>query len=136
MTSPLPQSPPETSSVVTLTPSYALPLGLLGVGLGVMLLNLWTGFGVLVFALFLTFQAIAIRLVFTETALEVYRRNQRLRCFPYQEWAQWRIFWPQLPILFYFREVNSIHFLPIIFHYPTLRQTLESRVPLGDSAPD
>jgi len=70
-------------------------------------------------------QTVIIRLSFTGTALEVYRSEQRIRRFPYSEWSNWKIFWEPVPILFYFREVNSIHFLPILFDPKMLRQCLE-----------
>ncbi|HBB34665.1 MAG TPA: DUF3119 domain-containing protein, partial [Cyanobacteria bacterium UBA9273] len=41
----------------------------------------------------------------------------------------WRIFWPQLPILFYFKEIKSIHFLPILFDPKQLNTCLEQRCP-------
>jgi hypothetical protein len=39
------------------------------------------------------------------------------------------IFWSPVPILFYFREVNSIHFLPMLFQSAALRTQLETRLP-------
>ena len=39
----------------------------------------------------------------------------------------WRLFAPWLPGLFYFRETQSIHFLPILFSPKVLREQLELR---------
>ena len=58
----------------------------------------------------------------------VWRGQQELRRFPYAEWQCWRLFAPWLPGLFYFREIKSIHFLPILFNPAELRQQLEQRV--------
>lgn len=113
------------TQTITLTPSYRLPLVIVGLGLALALLNLWLGFIVASFGLFLMLQTATIRLSFTPTQLEVYRSEQKIRQFPYQDWSNWRIFWTPVPILFYFREVNSIHFLPIIFDSQTLKSCLE-----------
>jgi hypothetical protein len=77
------------------------------------------------------FQAATLRLRFTDTALDIYRSETRIRCFPYQEWQNWRVFWPPVPILFYFKEVKSIHFLPILFDPKMLRTCLEQRCPFA-----
>lgn len=75
------------------------------------------------------FQTATIRLQFTENALDVYRSGTLIRRFPYQEWLNWRIFWSPVPILFYFREVKSIHFLPVLFDPKMLQTCLEQRCP-------
>jgi len=49
-----------------------------------------------------------------------YYCEKLIRRFP-QEWQNWQIFWPGVPILFYFKEVKSIHFLPILFDPKTLK---------------
>jgi hypothetical protein len=94
---------PVTSSVVELSPSYTIPLVLVGIA--------------------------TLRLQFTETDLDVYRSGQLIRRFPYSEWQNWRIFGEAVPILFYFKEVKSIHFLPIIFNPKTLKACLEKHCP-------
>lgn len=82
-----------------------------------------------VFGLFLLYQASTLRLVFTESDLDIYRGDARIRQFPYQDWQIWDIFWSPVPILFYFREVKSIHFLPILFNPEELRSQLERHLP-------
>jgi len=89
----------------------------------------WLSLAVAVFGVFLLVQAVTLRLRFTETALDVYRGETLIRHFPYQDWQNWRIFWQPLPILFYFKEVKSIHFLPILFDPNTLQNCLEARCP-------
>lgn len=114
---------------IELKPSYRIPLFLVVSSLPLLAVNLWLAIGISVFGLFLMFQAIAIRLKFTQNALDVYYSGKQIRSFPYQEWSNWRIFWQPIPILFYFREVKSIHFLPIIFDPQTLQSCLEKYCP-------
>ncbi|MGF1457578.1 MAG: DUF3119 family protein [Leptolyngbyaceae cyanobacterium] len=127
----------STANSTTLAPSYKIPLflivgGLLGAAVaffqfGKLLLGL-AGL-VLLFGLFLLYQANTLRLVFSDSVLDVYRGSDRIRQFPYDEWETWDIFWTSIPILFYFREVNSIHFLPILFDPAALRSQLRLHVP-------
>jgi hypothetical protein len=114
---------------VQLAPSYNLPLALVVIGVLVFLWQPWVGGAIALFAVFLLFQAVTLRLIFTPTALDVFRGETLIRRFPYQEWQNWRIFWSPVPILFYFKEVKSIHFLPILFDPNALRQCLEQRCP-------
>jgi len=91
----------------------------------------WLGLLLTLFGIFLLIQTSIIRLRFTPTALEVYRGGARIRVFPYQDWEDWLIFWPAVPVIFYFKEVKSIHLLPIIFDVVTLQECLETHVPLS-----
>jgi hypothetical protein len=122
-------SSPTSSQTVELSPSYTLPLALVFAALPMLLLQVWVSLVLALFGFFLLFQTVTIRLQFTETALEVYRSETLIRRFPYQEWQNWRIFWPSVPILFYFKEVKSIHFLPILFDPKMLKICLEQRCP-------
>jgi len=119
----------SSSESITLTPSYAIPLFLVGVSIPVILLQRWVGLGLSLFGLFLLFQTATLRLQFTTTDLDVYRGELLIRRFPYQHWQTWRIFWPSFPILFYFREIKSIHFLPVLFDPKVLRSALEAKLP-------
>jgi hypothetical protein len=82
-----------------------------------------------IFGLFLAYQAATIRLVFTTTDLEVYRSQEMFRTFPYQDWQDWQVFWVAFPVLFYFKEVKSIHFLPVLFDAQMLKVCLEKHIP-------
>lgn len=114
-----------TESTVELQPSYNIPIFLIVVAIPILFLQVWLA-GVLgIFGLFLMFQTATIRLRFTDIALDVYRSGNLIRRFPYSEWLGWRIFWQPIPILFYFREVKSIHFLPILFEPKMLVSCLE-----------
>jgi Protein of unknown function (DUF3119) len=115
------------SGSTTLNPSYKLPIGLIIIALAVLFLPIHAralGIVLALLGLFLLYQSTTIRLVFTAVALEVKRNDQLLQTFPYDEWQSWKIFWPAVPILFYFKEVNSIHFLPVLFDPQQLRDCL------------
>ncbi len=116
-----------TPDIVELTPSYILPAVIILGGVSIVLLQKWLGLVIALFGVFLMVQTATIRLQFTTTALDVYRSGKLIRNFPYQDWLNWEIFWPGVPILFYFREVKSIHFLPMLFNATMLRSCLEQR---------
>lgn len=119
----------ETTALETveLAPSYRLPIAILLIGIALGFLNVWVGGVVALFGLFLSIQTATLRLRFTATDLDVYRGDNRIRQFPYAEWQNWEIFWQPVPILFYFKEIKSIHFVPVIFDPKTLRECLEQR---------
>jgi hypothetical protein len=121
---------------VILNPSYRLPVGLAIAALPLAWLSGWAGVPVLLFAIFLGIQAATLRLHFTASTLDIYRGSTRIRFFPYADWYYWEIYWPAVPILFYFREVNSIHFLPMLFDPNALTQCLNTYCPRQkDQAP-
>ena len=118
-----------TSETITLKPSYNIPIILVIVAIPLTIFQPFVGIVIALFGLFLMFQAVFIKLKFTPTALEVYRSDKLIRQFPYQQWENWAIFWQPVPILLYFKEIKSIHFLPIIFNAKTLRECLEKYCP-------
>ncbi len=120
---------PLSTSTVELKPSYNIPVVLVIGAIPLLLVQPWIGGAIALFGLFLMFQAVTLRLQFTATDLDIYRGEKLIRRFPYQEWQNWRIFWDRVPILFYFKEIKSIHFLPIIFDPNTLKTCLEQRCP-------
>lgn len=123
------QNRPKSYAPIELTPSYKVPVGLILLALPLSVLQPFVGgfFGLL--GLLLAFQAKTLRFCFNETAFELFRGETQIRSFPYAEWSNWQIFWPPVPILLYFREVKSIHFLPIVFDPRTLQACLEERCP-------
>lgn len=129
MTHPAAISIPAITETVELAPSYTLPVALVLLALLVFWFLPWVGGGMALFGLFLLFQAVTLRLRFTESALEIYRGEKQIRHFPYRDWQNWRILWLNVPIWLYFREVNSIHSLPILFDPKMLRICLEQRCP-------
>ncbi|KGF73723.1 glycerol dehydrogenase [Neosynechococcus sphagnicola sy1] len=122
-------TPVQSADTVQLAPSYVLPLTLVAMALPLVWVQIWLSLTLSLFGLFLLFQAVTLRLLLTSMALEIYRGQTLIRRFPYGEWLNWQIFWSPLPILFYFREVNSIHFLPILFDPKALQTCLEQFCP-------
>lgn len=118
-----------TPAVTPLNPSYRLPVAFIVVALPLGWLNLWLGLGLAVFGAFLGYQAATLRLFFTGTDLDIYRGDRLIRRFPYSMWLNWRIYGGPLPVLFYFRETESIHFLPVLFDSRGLRAALETICP-------
>jgi len=119
----------NSASTVELKPVYYIPVVLVIAAIPLLLVQPWVGGVTALFGLFLMFQAVTLRLQFTATDLDIYRGEKLIRRFPYREWQNWRIFWTSVPILFYFKEVKSIHFLPILFDPKTLKSCLEQRCP-------
>jgi hypothetical protein len=117
------------TETITLPPSFKIPIVLVAAAIVITFAKWWLGLPIGLFGLFLLLQSVLLKLQFTATALDVYRGEKLIRSFPYAEWTHWEIFWAPVPILFYFREVNSIHFLPIIFDPTMLRTCLEQRCP-------
>nr|WP_199307864.1 MULTISPECIES: DUF3119 family protein [unclassified Leptolyngbya] len=115
---------------VELAPSYALPLALVGLSLPLVWINIWVSGAIALFGLFLMYQAVSLRLRFTPTDLDIYRGETLIRRFPYQDWQNWKIFWNPVPILFYFKEIKSIHFVPVLFDPKMLKVCLEQRCPI------
>ena len=119
----------NSASTVELKPAYYIPVVLVIAAIPMLLVQPLLSGAIALFGLFLMFQAVTLRLQFTATDLDIYRGEKLLRRFPYKEWQNWQIFWAKIPILFYFKEVKSIHFLPILFDPDTLKACLEQRCP-------
>ena len=120
----------STPTSVTLKPDARLPLLVVVFGAALLPLPLhpWPTLVVVLFGVFLLIQTASLRLEFEERALIVWQNSRELRRFPYDQWLTWRLFAPWLPGLLYFRETQSIHFLPILFSPGELRDQLEQRV--------
>jgi hypothetical protein len=122
-----------SQQTIELSPSYAIPLVLILGAIPLLLIKQWAiSLAIAFFGLFLMYQTVSLRLQFSETDLDIYRGEKLIRRFPYREWQNWRIFWPGFPVLFYFKEINSIHFLPILFDPKMLKACLEERCPRQD----
>ncbi|XHX79917.1 MAG: DUF3119 family protein [Stenomitos frigidus ULC029] len=118
-----------SAETIVLSPSYNLPIAIVSLAVPLFFVQVWASAAIAVFGFFLLAQAATLRLSFTETALDIARGQTLIRRFPYQDWQNWRIFWSPVPILFYFKEVNSIHFLPILFDPQALQACLDARCP-------
>ncbi len=145
MTSPPAPSQPSSQPPApqTLSPHYGVAIAVVVLGLSLLALQpLWSAAPLLAlavsgFGLFLLLQTTLLRLEFSADALLVRRGETLLRRFPYSEWKGWRLFWPGLPALFYFREERSIHLLPVLFDPATLQSQLRQRLPhlAADASP-
>ena len=111
-----------------LQPRFWVPLGVVALGLACGLLSWIAAAVVVLFGCFLMLQTALLRLRFEAEALVVTRSGDEIRRFPYSDWMNWRVFWPAVPVLFYFREVNSIHFLPMLFDANALIEQLTTRI--------
>jgi hypothetical protein len=119
----------ESTDFVELSPNFRIPIFLIAIAVALTFVSLWLGVAIALLGIFLTIQTVLIRLQFTDKTLNVLRSGKIIRSFPYSEWLNWEIFWSPVPILFYFKEVNSIHFLPIIFDSKTLADCLHRHYP-------
>lgn len=119
---------PDPSQGAILAPRPWLPLAVVALGAACLLLSVWLALVVSLFGLFLLLQSQILRLQFSREALLVWRGDTVLRRFPYSEWIHWTLFWGPVPVLFYFREQRSIHFLPVLFDATSLREQLERHV--------
>ena len=119
----------NSTEVIELAPNYTIPLVIIAIAIALSFVSIWAGGIIALLGLFLTIQTVLIRLQFSDRSLLVLRSGKVLKTFPYSEWLNWEIFWSPIPILFYFREVNSIHFLPIIFDSKTLVDCLNKYSP-------
>lgn len=122
---------PQARGVIVVPPRPWLSLAVLALGIALTQWLLAVGAVVALFGLFLGFQTATVRIVFAAEQFEVWQYRKRIVGFPYREWLGWRIFWPGVPILFYFREIYSPHFIPMLFSYRILRENLQKFVPAG-----
>ena len=126
---------PESPQPVVLRPHFGVSVSVVILGLACLaLLPLWSGalwvaLSITLFGLFLVLQTALLRLEFSAEDLVVRRGGAELRRFPYEAWLSWRLFWPALPVLLYFRERQSIHLLPVLFDAAALRQQLQQQLP-------
>lgn len=132
-------SPPAAGDLqpddTVLAPRPWVPLGVLLLAAGSLALRpvwggvLWLAALLGLFSLFLFVQTALLRLEFSSDALLIRFNGSVIRRFPYAEWLAWRLFWPPLPVLFYFREQRSIHSLPVLFDATALRAALQRHLP-------
>lgn len=120
---------PRTPGRIVIPPRPWLALAVFGLGLAASLWLLGVGAALCIFGLFLGFQTATVRIAFAAEDFEVWQYGRRVVAFPYREWVSWKLFWPSVPILFYFREVNSPHFIPLLFCSRDLVSNLEKFLP-------
>ena len=115
---------------VILSPSYRLPIFIIFIGLLFLITPFqpWPTITISSFGFFLLLQSFTLKLKFTKNDLVVIQLGNELRRFPFKKWIAWRIIFPQLPILLYFREEASPHLLPMLFEVNSLKEQLRLRV--------
>ena len=80
------------------------------------------------FSFFLLLQAFTLRIQITREDFIVLQLGKVIRTFPFKNWISWKLFFPKLPGIFYFREKTSPHLLPILFNPEQLKKELQSKV--------
>ncbi|TKY54869.1 hypothetical protein E2542_SST19283 [Spatholobus suberectus] len=125
-------------------PDYRIPIVLLGIAGGLVYAdNLIPAVPVGLLGLLLLFQTTRVRFVFDDEALEVRIGDQLQESgenvfvggknrWKYSTFINWEFWWPNFPILVYFKETQTkpegqIHFFPIIFNGKQLYDVMVER---------
>ena len=115
---------------VTISPSFQLPLILIALSFSLLFLNIGTYPTIISasFSFFLLLQAFTLRIKISQDDFIVLQLGKEIRRFPFKNWLTWKLFLPNLPGIFYFREKSSPHLLPILFNAEQLRNQLKDKV--------
>ena len=115
---------------VTISPSFQLPLILIALSFFLLFLNIGTYPTIISasFSFFLLLQAFTLRIKISQDDFIVLQLGKEIRRFPFKNWLTWKLFLPNLPGIFYFREKSSPHLLPILFNPEQLRNQLKDKV--------
>ena len=115
---------------VTISPSFQLPLILIVLSFFLLFLNIGTYPTIISasFSFFLLLQAFTLRIKISQDDFIVLQLGKEIRRFPFKNWLTWKLFLPNLPGIFYFREKSSPHLLPILFNPEQLRDQLKDKV--------
>ncbi|KAJ6848678.1 uncharacterized protein M6B38_275675 [Iris pallida] len=130
--------------VVIPEPDYRIPLVLLGIAGGLVYQdNLLPAAPVGLLGLLLLFQTTRVRFVFDEEALEVKVGDELQESeenvfvggknrWKYSTFVNWELWWPNFPILVYFKETQTrpegqVHFFPVIFNGKQLYDVMVER---------
>ncbi len=120
----------DKSTSIVISSMHRLPIIIICIGILLIALPIQLLPGILItsFGCFLLIQSFTLKLKLTSDALIVMQLGKELRRFPFENWIAWRIFFPQLPGLLYFREKVSPHLLPLLFDPVMLEKELKLRV--------
>ena len=115
---------------VTISPSFQLPLILIALSFSLLFLNIGTYPTIISasFSCFLLLQAFTLRIKISQDDFIVLQLGKEIRRFPFKNWLTWKLFLPNIPGIFYFREKSSPHLLPILFNPEELRDQLKDKV--------
>ncbi|KAK3152725.1 hypothetical protein QOZ80_2BG0162740 [Eleusine coracana subsp. coracana] len=134
----------KTRETIVPDPDYRLPIVILGIAGGLAYSdNLLAAAPVGLLGLLLLFQTTRVRFVFDNEALEVKIGDQLQEGgenvfvggknrWKYSTFVNWELWWPQFPILVYFKETQTkpegqIHFFPVIFNGRQLYDVMVER---------
>ncbi|XP_050386777.1 uncharacterized protein LOC126802983 isoform X2 [Argentina anserina] len=133
-----------TRETVIPEPDYRIPIVLLGLSGGLAYTNnLLPAAPVGLLGLLLLFQTTRVRFVFDDEALEV-KVGEELETsgenvfvggknrWKYSSFVNWELWWPNFPILVYFKETQTksegqVHFFPVIFNGKQLYDVMVER---------
>ena len=120
----------ESKDSVTISPSFQLPIILIVLSFMLLFLNIgiWPTIVSASFSFFLLLQAFTLRINITKEDFVVLQLGKEIRRFPFKNWIAWKLFLPDLPGIFYFRETASPHLLPILFNPKQLKEELLKKV--------
>ena len=120
----------DSKDSVTISPSFQLPIILIVLSFTLLFLNIgiWPTIVSASFSFFLLLQAFTLRINITKEDFVVLQLGKEIRRFPFKNWIAWKLFLPDLPGIFYFRETNSPHLLPILFNPKQLKEELLKKV--------
>ena len=115
---------------VTIAPSFQLPIILIALSFSLLFLKIGS-FPTIIsasFSFFLLLQTFTLRIKITQDDFIVLQLGKEIRRFPFKNWLTWKLFLPNIPGIFYFREKSSPHLLPILFNPEQLRDQLKDKV--------
>ena len=115
---------------VTITPSFKLPIILITLSFSLLFLRIGSLPTIISasFSFFLLLQTFTLRIKISQDDFIVLQLGKEIRRFPFKNWLTWKLFLPNLPGIFYFREKSSPHLLPILFNAEELRNQLKDKV--------
>ena len=111
---------------VTIAPSFQLPIILILLSFSLLFLQIGSIPTIISasFSFFLLLQSFTLRIKISKDDFIVLQLGKEIRRFPFKIWLTWKLFFPSLPGIFYFREKSSPHLLPILFNPEQLRDCL------------
>ena len=117
---------------ITISPAFQLPIILIILSFMLLFLNIgyWPTIVSGAFSFFLLLQTFTLRIKITNEAFVVLQLGKEIRTFPFKNWISWKLFFPIIPVIFYFREKSSPHLLPILFNPEQLKNELLKKVEL------
>ena len=115
---------------ITISPAFQLPIILIILSFMLLFLNIgyWPTIVSGSFSFFLLLQTFTLRIKITNEAFVVLQLGKEIRTFPFKNWISWKLFFPIIPVIFYFREKSSPHLLPILFNPEQLKNELLKKV--------